>query len=352
MTPLSMWRDAGVGETREALVEDGRAIALSMLRASEHGARARWGETYAARVTRVEKKLRGAFLDLGLSEDVGFLPLDSAGAVHRRDGSRASVKNGQAVVVSVVREAARGKGPVLALTAQPHPGGAPRRLARHETDETLAAHAGADMNVRAALDAAFDEAVETAVAIPGGGALSIEPTAALVAIDIDAAGRAGSSDPEKFALDLNVAAAREIARQVRLRDLGGLIAIDFVSMRQTTSRAALEAAAKQAFAGDPWGVQQTRLSRFGVMELARPQVRTPLHERLRGPETLALKALREIERAGVAEPARRVVATVPHAAIAWLEAARLDWRGGLDARLGPRWEIAAHDGARVDVRTR
>lgn len=348
MKPLTLWRDASVGETREALVEDGRAVALSLLRASEDGARARWGEVYAARVTSVEKKLRGAFVDLGLSDDVGFLPLDSLGAAHRRDGSRTSVRNGQAVVVEVAREAARGKGPVLALAAQPHPGGTPRRLARTESDEALAAHTRPDMEARAALDAAFEAALATQAAIPGGGTLTIEPTAALVAIDVDAAGRVGSSDPEKFALDLNIAAVREIARHARLRDLGGIIAIDFVSMRRNVSRAALEAAAKQAFAADPWGVQMTRLSRFGVMELARPQLRTPLHERLRGPETLALAALREIERAGAAQPARRVAAAVPRAALAWLDGARFDWRGRLDARLGPRWSIA--EGARLEVR--
>jgi len=358
MSALATWRDASVGETRQALVQGGRAVALSILRASEDGVRARWGEVYVARVTSVEKKLRGAFVDLGVRGDAGFLPLDSTGAVRRRDGARTPMRDGLGVVVAVTREAARGKGPVLTLLSEPHPGGASRRLSRHESDSELAAIAGADMDARAALDAAFEEALAVQAPIPGGGVLTIEPTAALVALDVDAAGRTGSGDPEKFALDLNIAAAREIARQVRLRDLGGILAIDFVSMRQNVSRGALEAAAKAAFAGDPWGVQMTRLSRFGVMELSRPQLRTPLHERLcegagrLSVESLALAALRAIERAGASEPSRRIEARVSHDLMVWLDGAAFDWRGEMMGRIGPRWSVEAHEGARekLDVR--
>jgi hypothetical protein len=85
---------------------------------------------------------------------------------------------------------------------------------------------------------------------------------ALVAIDVDAGGRAGSGDPERFALDLNVAAAHEAARQIRLRGLGGVIAIDFVSLRSKGHNKQLEEAVRAAFAGDPWSVQFGALSRF------------------------------------------------------------------------------------------
>lgn len=354
---LERWLDASVGETRAALVRGGRAIAITIRRASEDGRRARWGEVYAARVRTVDKRLRGAFVDLGLRGDTGFLPLDAGGAVRRRDGSRAPVREGDAIVVSVAREGARDKGPVLQLLSEAHPGGAPRRISRHESDDALEG-AAADLRARAALDAAIAEALSPRVALKDGGALVIEPTAALVAVDVDAAGRKGSGDPEKFALDLNIAAAWELARQLRLRNLGGIVAVDFVSLRAHASRAALEAAVKEAFAGDPWGVQTTRLSRFGVMELARAQLCAPLHERLceggvLSLESAALSLLRAIESAGAAERGRRIEARAPPDVLAWLQSAPFDWRGALDERLGARWAIEAASGAAresIDVR--
>ena len=135
--------------------------------------------------------------------------------------------------------------------------------------------------MRAKIDAVVEDALARTAPIAGGGALSIEPTAALVAIDVDAGARAGSGDPERFALDLNIAAANEAAHQIRLRNLGGLIAIDFVSMRAKSHRKVLEEAVRAAFADDPWSVQFGALSRFGVFDLARAQLRRPLHEQLR-----------------------------------------------------------------------
>src|SRR5262245_29692396 len=106
------WVDGAIGETREALVEDGRVVALRVVRSSDEGRRARWGEVYAARVTRVDKRRRGAFVELGLKEEQGFLPLDSDGRAQR---GRVAATEGARVVVEVTREGARGKSPVLRL---------------------------------------------------------------------------------------------------------------------------------------------------------------------------------------------------------------------------------------------
>ena len=354
---LETWIDASVGETREALVRDGRAIALRVLRVSDEGAKARWGELYAARVTEVDRRRRGAFLDLGLRGERGFLPLDSEGRA-RRGNEQVVLTQGMAVTVSVAREAARGKNPVLQLVELGPEGKAPARLAQHDCDLELAHAKPANGETRLKLDEAFEEALARTVAIPGGGTLIIEPTSALVAIDVDAGGRGGSGDPERFALDLNIAAARETARQLRLRGLGGLVAVDFVSMRAKSLRMHLEQAVRDAFAGDPWSVQFGALSRFGVFELSRAQLRTPLHELLldaggrRSAETVALTALRAIEReAGVAR-GRQVAASVSADVKAWLDAAAFDWRGALSDRIGTRWSLDAHAGPRekIDVR--
>ncbi len=348
------WVDAAIGETREALVDNGRVIALRVVR--PHEARPRWGETYAARVTRVDKRRRGAFLDLGAGE--AFLPLEADGRV-RKGRTRVALTEGMAIVVAITREAAREKSAVAALLDAPHPGGAPARLDRHDSDIALDDAKPADAATRARIDAAIEDALARTAPIPGGGALTIEPTAALVAIDVDAGARQGGGDADKFTLDLNLAAAREAARQIRLRGLGGVIAIDFVNMRRQADARVLEAAAKEAFAGDPWGVRMAPLSRFGLMELQRAQMQTPLHELLcdadgaLSVETIALQALRAIEREGRASTGRKIAAQLAPDVFAWLEAAPVPWRAALTNIIGPRFTVEAKPGApraRVDVR--
>jgi Ribonuclease G/E len=268
------------------------------------------------------------------------------------------LRQGQGVIVAVSREAARGKNPVLDLQETGHDGETPHRIARPDCDEELARARPADAQTRARLDAAIEEALARAAPIPGGGLLTIEPTAALVAIDVDAGARPGSGDPERFALDLNVAASVEAARQIRLRNLGGVIAIDFVTMRAKSHMKQLEDAVRAAFAHDPWSVQFAGLSRLGVYELSRAQLRAPLHEQLRdadgrlSAETVALMALRAIEREGRAATGRQIACTVAPEVKAWLDAAEIDWRGELSGRIGMRWTLDAAPGPRERIDAR
>ena len=343
---LETWIDAAVGETREALVREGRPIALRIARASDEGRRARWGEVYCARVREVDRRRRGAFIDLGLREQQGFLPLGDDGRARiKRD--RVALTEGAGVVVTVTRESARGKNPVVELHETGHDGDAPHLIARHDADEELVLAKPADAATRAKLDAVLEDALARTAPIPGGGALTIEPTAALVAVDVDAGGRAGSGDPERFALDLNIAAAAEAARQIRLRNLGGLIAIDFVSMRAKSHAKQLEEAVRAAFADDPWSIQFGALSRFGVLDLARAQLRRPLHEQMRDGdgrlsiETVALMGLRAIEREARAQTGRQIACTIAPEVKAWLDAGEIDWRSELSNRIGMRWSIDA-----------
>ena len=354
---LETWVDAAVGETREALLREGRPIALRIARASDDGRRARWGEMYCARVREIDRRRRGAYVDLGLRDEKGFLPLGEDGRVRMRR-ERVALTEGAGVIVGVTREAARGKSPVVELHETGHDGEAAHLIGRHDVDEELVLAKPADAAVRTRLDAAIEDALARTAPIPGGGALTIEPTAALAAIDVDAGGRAGSGDPERFALDLNIAAAFEAARQIRLRSLGGLIAIDFVSMRAKSHGKQLEEAVRAAFADDPWSVQFGGLSRFGVFDLSRAQLRTPLHEQLRDPdgrlsiETVALMALRAIEREGRAQTGRQIACTVAPEVKAWLDAGEIDWRSDLSNRIGMRWSIDAAPGPRDKIDAR
>lgn len=345
--------DGAIGETREALFEDGRCLALRIVRAGDP--RPRWGEVYAARVARIEPRLGGAFLDLGGGQSA-FVPLESDGRA-RQGRARRKLAEGEGVVAAIVREGARAKNAVAQLLAAGHPGGGPTRLERHESDAALDG-AGPDIAARGRIDAAIEEALAKTAPIPGGGVLTIEPTAALVAIDVDAGARPGGAG-QRFALDLNIAAVREAARQVRLRALGGIIAIDCVALRAQAARRALEEAGRAAFAADPWGVRMAPLSRFGVLELTRAQLMRPLHEVLLdaegrlSTESVALMALRAVEREGRAATSRRIAALVAPEVLAWLEASELPWRAALTGRIGPRFTLEAKAGAArtlIDVR--
>jgi Ribonuclease G/E len=347
---LETWSDAAIGETRQVVVRDGAPIALHVARWSDIGRRALWGETYFARIRTIDRRRRGAFLDIGVGE--GFLRLDAQGRVNGE-----TVSEGLAVTAHVVREGVRGKGPVLQITSRGGQG-APRRLGRHESDDDLDAANAATPEIRDRIDEVIETTLAPTVAIPGGGTLTIQPTAALVAIDVDAGARTGSSNPEHFARELNLAAATAAMRELRLRNLGGIVAIDFVSQRDRTAREAIAAALKAAAADDPWGVIVAPMSRFGVVELSRGQLRAPLHERMLEPdgrptpETVALRALRAMEREARSARGRDVTARLAPEVADWLERGVIDWRSALHARIGPRWRIIAEAGApreRVDV---
>jgi Ribonuclease G/E len=359
MSSLSLIvRDAAIGEIREAYISADKVITLRLVRASEEGAHARWGELYAGRVLKVDSALRGAFVDLGLGGEQGFLPLGAKGGVRPKRGQETPLHEGMGLVVSVAREGARGKGPVLDLIEQRADLDRPQRLEQAECDLELASAKPAPREMRMLIDEAIDEALARVAPIPGGGALTIEPTAALVAIDVDAGARVASRQQDQFALELNIAAVKEVARQLRLRSLGGLIAIDFVSMRRKPDLARLDQAIRAAFAGDPWSIQFGGFSRFGVYELSRAQLRAPLHETMRESdgrmktETIALIALRALEREARIVTGRPIACEVSAEVKAWLDAAPFDWRGDLSNRIGMRWTLDAAPGSRdrVDVR--
>lgn len=343
MSAPSEWIDGGVGETRLAFVENDRPVALRVLRWSEEGRRARWGEVYVGRVRSIDRPRRGAFVDLGLSEETAFLPLDLQGRAPSRSGARA-VREGELVTVEVSRESARGKGPVVRLLLEPG-AGAPRRLAEAEEDQKLRNAPPAPPQMRAALDEAFETALSRQIPLRHGGLLSIEPTAALTAIDVDAGARPGSADSQRFVRDLNAEAAQEIARQLRLRSIGGLVVIDFINMQRQEDRRYVEQALRTAFKGDPSGAALSPISRFGLLELSRTQHLRPLREVLFDQEgaltaeTAALSALRALEREALYSRGKPLTLKTPPAVAQWLSQTDVKWRDALTRRIGTRFTI-------------
>jgi ribonuclease G len=205
------------------------------------------------------------------------------------------------------------------------------------------------------LDAVFDLALAPSIALSGGGTVHFEPTRAGALIDVDT-GSVESGSPEQVALAVNLAAAAAIARQIRLRGLGGGIVIDFVGLDRRDLRERVRRRLAAGLAADPAAPQILGWTRLGHLELVRPRRTRPLCEIMlapapggafvKNPLTLAYEALRALARAARAEPGRawRLVVAPDIAAALAGEAA--EGVAALEARLGRPVAIAAEPDVR------
>ena len=174
----------------------------------------------------------------------------------------------------------------------------------------------------------IEHQIETAfgrqVALPSGGAIVVDHTEALVAVDVNSGRATRGADIEETALRTNLEAADEIARQLRLRDLGGLIVIDFIDMESPRAQREVENRLRDALHYDRARVQTGKISRFGLLELSRQRLRPALAEmtyipcprctgtgHIRSTESAALHILRILEEEAMKENTGAVHAQVP-----------------------------------------
>jgi ribonuclease E len=170
----------------------------------------------------------------------------------------------------------------------------------------------------------IESAYSRAVNLPAGGAVVIDHTEALVSIDVNSARATRGADIEETAFRTNLEAADEIARQLRLRDLGGLIVIDFIDMESARNQREVENRLRDALKVDRARVQMGKISRFGLMELSRQRLRPSLGEsshspcprchgtgHIRGTESTALHILRIIQEEAMKDNTAAVNAQVP-----------------------------------------
>ncbi len=176
------------------------------------------------------------------------------------------------------------------------------------------------------------------VQLPSGGSLVIDYTEALVSIDINSARATRGSDIEATATNTNLEAADEIARQLRIRDIGGLIVIDFIDMEDTKNQRAVEDRLRDAMKMDRARIQIGRLSRFGLLEMSRQRLRPSLGESshlvcprcngigsIRSVESLALSILRLIGEDARKERTSRIIVQVPVDVATYLMNEKRDW---------------------------
>ena len=181
------------------------------------------------------------------------------------------------------------------------------------------------------IESQIETAFEHTVKLPSGGSIVIDPTEALVSIDINSARATKGSDIEETALNTNLEAADEIARQLRIRDIGGLVVIDFIDMMITKNQRAVENRMRNALEADRARIQTGRISRFGLMEMSRQRLRPSLEEistelcprcngqgRIRDTRSLALAILRVMEEESLKERSAVIRVQVPLAIGAFL----------------------------------
>ena len=196
----------------------------------------------------------------------------------------------------------------------------------------------------------IEHQIETAysreVPLPSGGAIVIDHTEALVSIDVNSARATRGGDIETTAFNTNCEAADEIARQLRLRDLGGLVVIDFIDMESQKNQREVENGLKEALRYDRARIQLGKISRFGLMELSRQRMRPALAEsahiacprchgtgHIRGVESTALHILRIIQEESMKDNSAQIVAQVPVDVATFLLNEKRSDILGLEARL-------------------
>lgn len=177
---------------------------------------------------------------------------------------------------------------------------------------------------RYSIEQQLDEIYDPIVHLRSGGYIVINPTEALVAIDVNSGRSTRERNVEQTARRTNLEAADEVARQLRLRDLAGLVVIDFIDMDESRNNSAVERRMKEAMKADRARIQIGRISPLGLLELSRQRLRPSIHEAsaqvcvrcggsgyVRSTESTAVRVLRAVEEEGIRNRSRAVTVKVP-----------------------------------------
>jgi len=327
--------EEAIGESRAAIYEGRRLVELHVERNWQ--STPRHGDIYTGQVSSIDASVAGLWVDLGGDALPGLLPFAAQKNMPR-------LTEGQKVEVEILRSQIGSKGATLSFLdeADVQPGVKTRldlkgRLQRKYPGLTFD---------EAAVNA-VDEACEIHIALSGGGSITLEQTQALLAIDVDKGGAASAAAAANQA-------AKQIASQLRLRGLGGLVVIDFPNLRQPKQRKTLEKTLQAGFEADPFVTKFNALSRFGVIEMTRAKPDLSLddiqNDKYGNPtiETQSLRALRRLTREAKVSAGAQLELTAPPKIMDWLEAAPFDWKHDLESRIGARFKLVPGDS--IDVK--
>ena len=205
------------------------------------------------------------------------------------------------------------------------------------------------------IEGQIESAFQREVSLPSGGAIVIDHTEALISIDINSARATKGGDIEETATNTNLEAADEIARQLRLRDLGGLVVIDFIDMMVSRNQRAVENRLRDALKVDRARVQIGRISRFGLLEMSRQRLRPSLGEAtqivcprctgygtIRSVESLSLSLMRIAEEEALKDHTGRVIIQVPVDVATYIFNEKRDALNEIEARVKVEISIIAN----------
>ena len=232
------------------------------------------------------------------------------------------------------------------------------RVMPHNLRKLKLYHDAVPLFTRFQIESQIESAFSHNVDLPSGGSVVIDHTEALVSIDINSARSTKGEDIEATALNTNLEAADEIARQLRLRDLGGLIVIDFIDMGPQKAQREVENRLREAVKMDRARIQIGRISRFGLLEMSRQRLRPSLGESahttcprclgrgtIRGVESLSLSVLRLLAEEARKDRTAKVIAELPIDVSTYLLNEKRNWlttieqREGIDIVIVPRGNL-------------
>jgi ribonuclease G len=207
------------------------------------------------------------------------------------------------------------------------------------------------------LEDEIDKLTSPRVPLPSGGWITIETTEALTAVDVNSGSFTASTGLEETSVKVNLEAADEIGRQVRLRGIGGLIVVDFIHLDDPQNVSTVLSVLEASLSRDHTPTQISPMSEFGLVEITRKRVRDPLaklmseccrscsgHGRKRTRDSVALEVMRRVERAASAAPGKPIVVRASPEVVRWLEDHGEEVMASLARRGAPRVRFEAHDG--------
>ncbi|WP_375210055.1 ribonuclease E/G [Hyphomonas jannaschiana] len=333
MPAARILQEVCAAETREvALDESGRPIAVRLTRLTED------------RPVQIGRLMTGRLRTISLSQGGGFVELDGhAGDAFLRLQEGHGLTEGQSLEVRVVAETREGsKLPRVALAGKSKdfrfldPWGTAAVERVEPGDETVAM--------------AFDMVISETVNLPGGGNITLERTRALVAVDVDTSGRSDTGRAANRALKVNLDAAAELARQIRLRNLGGLIVMDCVSPLNREAGKQVRDRFNTVFRSiSDQRVRALLPSDLGLLQASVEWAETPIAERLLDPSgskssrTVCFDGFRRLEQEARAKRMDRLRLDLPGHALAWLSKEGGELRQALAEKYGDRFTYDSTD---------
>ncbi len=317
----------------------GRLLRLHLDPWSTRNKRLELGQIWRGRVLNKEPGARGCLVDIGLKQPT-FLQIN-----------KTAPPNGALVDVKIKSEARFEKSAVSVLDNRANniklQSSDIGFLAQPTEDpfytsvdvlETVEGNEAADIALEA-----IDAALETKFNLSGGGCIYVEPTRAIIAVDVDAGNRINKGNRSKFAMEINLLAAEAIANKLSLSCLAGLVVIDFLKMTSKEHAIEIQSAFEQALSKYLGRKSQiARFSQFGILEANIAHTFSPISHivaSLQKGEWDALRFLRELEHQAIASRGAFFLCDVSKPIYEWLQATTINWSERMVDRIGKRFEI-------------